>query len=124
MECRAVALSGKDKHAEGNLYIFNFKDFLQIQCICLYRISHFWMRPWCVPCGIADRSQRCIEMMETVLRSSRYFHAKFSQRDSHGKNLSTTTWALQKLGAVGTLLGGSDTNIFLFSCHVQKRRVM
>ena len=49
---------------------------------------------------IADRSQRCIEMMETVLRSSRYFHAKFSQRDSHGRNLSTTTLALQKLGAV------------------------
>ena len=41
-----------------------------------------------------------------------------------GKNLSTTTWALQKFGAVGTLLGGSDTNIFLFSCYVKKRRVM
>ena len=50
-------------------------------------------------------------------------HAKFSQRDSCGKNLSTTTWALQKFGAVGTLLGGSDTNIFLFSCYVKKRRV-
>ena len=47
------------------------------------------------------------------------FHAKFSQRDSCGKNLSITTWALQKLGVVGTLLGGSDTNFFLFAKSVE-----